>query len=72
MTAENRATERIESTRKLGELMRDIYLTNPGNFRLFCPDETNSTGWARSSRRPTAPLWSASTSPTRRSAPTAG
>ena len=31
-----------ESTRKLGELMRDIYTRNPDRFRLFCPDETNS------------------------------
>ena len=31
-----------ESTRKLGELMRDIYKANPHNFRLFCPDETTS------------------------------
>jgi xylulose-5-phosphate/fructose-6-phosphate phosphoketolase len=31
-----------ESTRKLGELMRDIYRRNPDRFRLFCPDETNS------------------------------
>jgi xylulose-5-phosphate/fructose-6-phosphate phosphoketolase len=36
------ATERAESTRKLGELMRDIYRRNPHSFRLFCPDETNS------------------------------
>ncbi len=36
------ATVRAESTRKLGELMRDIYLTNDDRFRLFCPDETNS------------------------------
>ncbi|MDQ1708647.1 MAG: xylulose-5-phosphate/fructose-6-phosphate phosphoketolase [Frankiaceae bacterium] len=36
------ATVRAESTRKLGELMRDIYRDNPHNFRLFCPDETNS------------------------------
>ncbi|GID97846.1 phosphoketolase [Amorphoplanes digitatis] len=36
------ATTRAESTRKLGELMRDIYRRNPDNFRLFCPDETNS------------------------------
>jgi xylulose-5-phosphate/fructose-6-phosphate phosphoketolase len=35
-------TVRAESTRKLGELMRDIYATNPDRFRLFCPDETNS------------------------------
>ncbi len=34
--------ERAESTRKLGELMRDIYTRNPRDFRLFCPDETNS------------------------------
>ncbi len=36
------ATTRAESTRKLGELMRDIYTANSANFRLFCPDETNS------------------------------
>ncbi|WP_203567972.1 phosphoketolase family protein [Aestuariimicrobium ganziense] len=33
---------RHESTRVLGKLMRDIYRRNPDNFRLFCPDETNS------------------------------
>ncbi|MFC7533765.1 phosphoketolase [Actinoplanes sp. GCM10030250] len=31
-----------ESTRKLGEMMRDIYQRNGDRFRLFCPDETNS------------------------------
>jgi xylulose-5-phosphate/fructose-6-phosphate phosphoketolase len=36
------AAGRAESTRKLGELMRDIYARNPDRFRLFCPDETNS------------------------------
>ena len=36
------AVDRVESTRKLGELMRDIYRANPDRFRLFCPDETNS------------------------------
>ena len=36
------ATLRAESTRKLGEMMRDIYRANPSTFRLFCPDETNS------------------------------
>ncbi|WP_442875206.1 phosphoketolase family protein [Actinoplanes sp. NBC_00393] len=36
------ACGRAESTRKLGELMRDIYTRNPDRFRLFCPDETNS------------------------------
>jgi xylulose-5-phosphate/fructose-6-phosphate phosphoketolase len=33
---------RAESTRRLGELVRDIYSRNPERFRLFCPDETNS------------------------------
>ncbi|HET7476041.1 MAG TPA: phosphoketolase family protein [Dermatophilaceae bacterium] len=36
------ATVRAESTRALGELMRDLYVRNPHSFRLFCPDETNS------------------------------
>jgi xylulose-5-phosphate/fructose-6-phosphate phosphoketolase len=36
------AVGRAESTRKLGELMRDLYRANPDRFRLFCPDETNS------------------------------
>jgi xylulose-5-phosphate/fructose-6-phosphate phosphoketolase len=35
------ATVRAESTRQLGALLRDVYARN-GNFRLFCPDETNS------------------------------
>jgi xylulose-5-phosphate/fructose-6-phosphate phosphoketolase len=34
--------ERAESTRRLGELLRDLYVANPDKFRLFCPDETNS------------------------------
>jgi xylulose-5-phosphate/fructose-6-phosphate phosphoketolase len=33
---------KAESTRRLGEMLRDIYTANPDNFRLFCPDETNS------------------------------
>jgi len=35
---------RRESTRTLGELLRDTFLANaaPSNFRLFCPDETDS------------------------------
>jgi xylulose-5-phosphate/fructose-6-phosphate phosphoketolase len=33
---------RAESTRRLGELLRDLYRANPETFRLFCPDETNS------------------------------
>lgn len=31
-----------ESTRELGKYIRDIIKMNPDNFRLFCPDETNS------------------------------
>ncbi len=33
-----------ESTRQLGQMVRDIFVENRGaaNFRLFCPDETNS------------------------------
>jgi xylulose-5-phosphate/fructose-6-phosphate phosphoketolase len=31
-----------EAPRKLGEFFRDIIKLNPTNFRLFCPDETNS------------------------------
>src|SRR6266849_1343695 len=38
------ATERHESTRQLGKMLRDIFTSNTRqhNFRLFCPDETNS------------------------------
>ncbi|MEV4071156.1 phosphoketolase family protein [Nonomuraea fuscirosea] len=36
------ARTRAESTRRLGELLRDVYRDNPDTFRLFCPDETNS------------------------------
>ena len=36
------ATTRLESTREFGKFLRDIYKRNPKNFRLFCPDETNS------------------------------
>ena len=35
-------TVKQESTRRLGELMRDVYVRNPTSFRLFCPDETLS------------------------------
>src|SRR4029453_17188487 len=33
-----------ESTRRLGEFLRDVFTRNKmnGNFRLMCPDETNS------------------------------
>jgi xylulose-5-phosphate/fructose-6-phosphate phosphoketolase len=36
------ASELHESTRQFGKMLRDIYVRNPANFRLFCPDETNS------------------------------
>ncbi len=38
------ATERLESTRVLGQTLRDVFTLNASraNFRLFCPDETNS------------------------------
>ncbi|HET6313940.1 MAG TPA: phosphoketolase family protein [Chloroflexia bacterium] len=38
------ASERHESTRQLGRMMRDIFKLNAeqANFRLFCPDETHS------------------------------
>jgi xylulose-5-phosphate/fructose-6-phosphate phosphoketolase len=36
--------EQLESVRRLGEMTRDIFALNreSANFRLFCPDETNS------------------------------
>lgn len=39
---QQRARERMESTAIFGAYLRDIYRANPDNFRLFCPDETNS------------------------------
>jgi xylulose-5-phosphate/fructose-6-phosphate phosphoketolase len=44
LTVKQPAIERHESTRQLGKLMRGIFEKNvhPANFRLFCPDETNS------------------------------
>ena len=38
------ATERLESTRRLGQMIRDIFQRNAKQraFRFFCPDETNS------------------------------
>jgi xylulose-5-phosphate/fructose-6-phosphate phosphoketolase len=38
------ATQHHESTRQLGKMMRDIFKSSSksNNFRLFCPDETNS------------------------------
>ena len=40
----NPATERHESTRQMGKMLRDIFTKNKeqANFRLVCPDETNS------------------------------
>ena len=37
-------SERHESTRQLGRLVRDVFVENRNgaNFRLFCPDETKS------------------------------
>lgn len=32
----------LESTKRLGEYIRDVYKRNPVNFRLFSPDETAS------------------------------
>ncbi|MGV1050158.1 MAG: phosphoketolase family protein [Solirubrobacterales bacterium] len=44
LAVERPASERSESTKRLGELLRDLYTANAeqANFRLFCPDETNS------------------------------
>ncbi|MEY2441211.1 MAG: xylulose-5-phosphate/fructose-6-phosphate phosphoketolase [bacterium] len=44
LTVKRPAATRAESTRQLGELLRDVYTENAEahNFRLFCPDETNS------------------------------
>ncbi len=36
------ADPEAESTRRLGELLAQVYRDNPDRFRLFCPDETNS------------------------------
>ena len=44
IAVERPATEHHESTRQLGVLLRDVFTLNEKqhNFRLFCPDETNS------------------------------
>jgi xylulose-5-phosphate/fructose-6-phosphate phosphoketolase len=44
VAVERPATVRLESTRQLGKMLRDVYVRNAeaANFRLFCPDETNS------------------------------
>jgi xylulose-5-phosphate/fructose-6-phosphate phosphoketolase len=44
IAVERPAIVRRESTRQLGEMLRDTFVRNAAarNFRLFCPDETNS------------------------------
>ncbi len=44
ISVEHPGSELQESTRRLGEMLRDVFTRNAGsqNFRLFCPDETNS------------------------------
>jgi xylulose-5-phosphate/fructose-6-phosphate phosphoketolase len=42
LAVERPGSEKRESTRQLGLWLRDLYRRNPHNFRLFCPDETNS------------------------------
>jgi len=41
---ERAGSELHESVRQLGKMLRDVYVRNDraANFRLFCPDETNS------------------------------
>jgi xylulose-5-phosphate/fructose-6-phosphate phosphoketolase len=39
---EQRAKDRMGSTAVFGRYLRDVYRANETNFRLFCPDETNS------------------------------
>jgi xylulose-5-phosphate/fructose-6-phosphate phosphoketolase len=44
LKVEHPGSEHHESTRQLGRMLRDIYINTAEskNFRLFCPDETNS------------------------------
>jgi xylulose-5-phosphate/fructose-6-phosphate phosphoketolase len=44
VTIGRRGAEQLESTRRFGEMLRDVFVANreAANFRLFCPDETNS------------------------------
>jgi xylulose-5-phosphate/fructose-6-phosphate phosphoketolase len=44
LAVERPGSERAESTKRLGLMLRDVYSANEeeANFRLFCPDETNS------------------------------
>jgi xylulose-5-phosphate/fructose-6-phosphate phosphoketolase len=60
---ERPATERRESTRSLGQLLRDVFVRTrkSANFRLMCPDETNSNRLGDVFR--SAPSRSTTTSP---------
>jgi len=44
LEVERPGSEHAESTKRLGLMLRDLYSANEeaSNFRLFCPDETNS------------------------------
>ena len=42
LSVDQPATQLAESTRRLGEMLAEIYRRNPDRFRLFSPDETNS------------------------------
>jgi xylulose-5-phosphate/fructose-6-phosphate phosphoketolase len=42
VTVPSPARQRLGSTEVLGRYVRELYQRNPHNFRLFCPDETNS------------------------------
>lgn len=42
VTVERPGALRLESTRRFGGWLRDVYAANPDRFRLTCPDETNS------------------------------
>jgi xylulose-5-phosphate/fructose-6-phosphate phosphoketolase len=42
VAVERPGVTQMETTRALGELLRDVTASNRQSFRLFCPDETNS------------------------------
>jgi xylulose-5-phosphate/fructose-6-phosphate phosphoketolase len=42
VSVERPAVEPMESTRRLGEMLAEVYRRNPTSFRLLSPDETNS------------------------------
>ena len=45
VSIEKRGAVRAEATRIQGELIRDVLVANPTNFRVFSPDETTSNRW---------------------------